>query len=89
MLSKVRFAVLREYPVPCVPRALRVEKDRVVHRPVALGATVSVGPFPNNLVSEIFWTEEVVEQHLQIVARGRIAVKVERALFSKASVHFS
>jgi len=50
-----------------------------VDGPVAASVAVSARPLPDDLAAEVLWPEHGVEQQLQVVARGRVAMEVERS----------
>src|SRR5207244_2680878 len=57
----------------------RIEQEHVVNSGPLMRSTPAVGTLPYDLVSKILWPEHSVHQHLQVMARGRIAVQVDRS----------
>ena len=44
-----------------------------------LGVVVGIRAFPDNLITEVLWPEDRIEDDLQIVARRRIAMQIQAA----------
>src|SRR5580700_8284063 len=65
--------------VPFSILALEVVENRICHIAKALRyIPMCKRALPDNLATETCWTENTVEQNFQIMARGRIAVQIER-----------
>ena len=43
---------------------------------------------PDDLRAKALWPEDLIEQHLQVVTRGRVAVEVEGARWLEDPVQF-
>lgn len=48
-------------------------------RKLALGIVVRSRALPDNLILELPWAKHRIQQHLEVMARGRVAVEVEAA----------
>jgi len=68
--------------VPLVVLALGVKQDRVNDAPEVLGSLARIAvcrrSLPDDLVDETVHTKDGVQQDLEVVARRRVAVQVER-----------
>ena len=57
--------------------------------PVAPGAIVSMRSLPDDLVSKVLWSENVVEKQPEVVACRGVTVNVQRAVVFEKAVQLS
>ena len=75
--------------IPNVAFGLRVEEysiGDVAIRPIDI--IVCSRPLPDDLVLECRWTEHAIQQQLEVVARSRVAVKIQATGRLKYAVEF-
>jgi hypothetical protein len=57
-----------------------IEQKRVVNGAVlATDLVVPTAPTPDDFATEVLWSEDAVEQYLEIVASRRVAVQIQAA----------
>src|SRR5690606_17183003 len=80
-LLQILLGVPGELRIPSHLSGLRIEEQYVMRRPVPLRAVVRAGSLPDDLVLKVpaLRAEHRVQDELEVVARVRVAMQVERA----------